>query len=91
MTQIDISAQPRLLPFTCSDVATLVSHLVFSDCMIVDERSPLYDDFECASTPNVTVQRNIGGTCGTITACHRETQRKGKCGRQDTSLFAELT
>ena len=68
MVQVDISTQPRVLASTCSDVATLMSHPVLGDCMIVDESSPLFDDVETTPTPSVTVQGNTGTTgvgCGT--------------------------
>ena len=77
MVQVDISTQPRVLASTCSDVATLMSHPVLGDCMIVDESSPLCDDVESTPTPSVTVQGNTGttgvgcgtgGTCGTVVA-----------------------
>ncbi|KAL0584527.1 hypothetical protein ABG067_005706 [Albugo candida] len=68
MVQVDKSAQPRVLASTCSDVATLMSHHVLGDCMIVGESSPLCDDVESTPTPSVTVQRTTGTTgvgCGT--------------------------
>ena len=72
MVQVDISTQPRVLASTCTDVATLMSHPVLGDCMIVDESSPLCDDVESTPTPSVTVHVNTGITgvgCGTSSTC----------------------
>ena len=70
-----------MLASTCTDVATLMSHPVLGDCMIVDESSPLCDDVESTPTPSVTVLVNTGttgvgcgtgGTCGTVVASSQD-------------------
>ena len=62
MVQVDISTKPHVLATNCADMATLLNHPAFSDCMIVDESSPLCDDLEINPTPSETVQGGTGGT-----------------------------
>ena len=99
MVQVDISTQPRVLASTCTDVATLMSHPVLGDCMIVDQSSPLCDDVESTPTPSVTVLVNTGttgvgcgtgGTCGTVVASSQD-DPKATASVDDTKIPLWLT